>query len=93
MPEVCVSEEGVCCKDHLPVKFSDPKFKNEIFVRIDMKHSYCSNYLFALIFSVDEAVVVSQKLMHVMHNFCSCCIKKFKVTNLTLYMYMLIEIS
>ena len=22
----------------------------------------------------------------VMHNFCSCCIKKFKVTNLTLYM-------
>ena len=27
MPEV-VSEEG----DHLPVKFNDPKFKNEIFV-------------------------------------------------------------
>ena len=26
-----------------------------------------------------------------MHNFCSCCIKKFKVTNLTLYMYLFIE--
>ena len=28
--------------DHLLVKFNDPKFKNEIFVRIDMKHSYFS---------------------------------------------------
>ena len=25
-------------------KFKDPKFKHEIFVRIDMKHSYFSNY-------------------------------------------------
>ena len=28
------------------MKFNDPKFKNEIFVRIDKKHSYFSNYLF-----------------------------------------------
>ena len=33
--------------------------KNEIFVRIDMKHSYFS------IFSVVETVVVSQKIIHV----------------------------
>ena len=26
------------------VKFQDPKFNHEIFVRIDMKHSYFSNY-------------------------------------------------
>ena len=26
-----------------------------------------------------------------MINFCSCCIKKFKVTNLTWYMYLFIE--
>ena len=26
------------------VKFKDPKVKHEIFVRIDMKHSYFSNY-------------------------------------------------
>ena len=31
MPEVGVSEEGVCYKDYLPVKFNNPKFKDEIF--------------------------------------------------------------
>ena len=30
-----------------------------------MKHSYFSDYLFAIIFSVVEAVVVCQKLIHV----------------------------
>ena len=43
------------------VKFNDPKLKNEIFVRIDMKHSYFSNYFFA---TVVETVVVCQKLIH-----------------------------
>ena len=33
-----------------PVKFNDPKFKFEIFVRIDMKHSYFSNYLLVINF-------------------------------------------
>ena len=47
------------------MKFNDPKFKNEIFfLRIDMKHSYFSNYLFAINFSVVETVVC-QKLIHV----------------------------
>ena len=46
------------------MKFNDPKFKNEIFLRIDMKHSYFSNYLFAINFSVVETVVC-QKLFHV----------------------------
>ena len=50
------------------MKFNDPKFKNEIFVRIDMKHSYFSNYFIIClqsIFSVVETVVVCQKLIHV----------------------------
>ena len=44
------------------MKSNDPKLKNEIFVRIDMKHSYFSNYLFA---TVVETVVVCQNLIHV----------------------------
>ena len=37
-------EEGVCCK----IIFLRTKFKNEMFVRIGMKHSFSSNYLFAI---------------------------------------------
>ena len=44
---------------------NDLKFKNEIFVRIDMKYSYFSNYLFAINFSAVETVVVYQKLIHI----------------------------
>ena len=50
----------------------DPKLKNGISFRIDMKHSYLSNYLFPINFSVVETVVC-QKLIHVCA--CSCCIK------------------
>ena len=57
MPEVGVSEEGVCCKDHLPVKFNDPKLKNEIFVRIDMSIHTSQTLCLQSIFSV----VVCQK--------------------------------
>ena len=44
----CV-RRGSLLQDRFPVKFQDvnfkdPKFKLEIFVRIDMKHSYFSNY-------------------------------------------------
>ena len=42
------------------VKFKDPKFKHEIFVRIDMKHSYFSNYFIIClqsIFSVVEIII------------------------------------
>ena len=64
------------------MKFNDPKFKNEIFMRIDMKHSY-----FALqsIFSVVETVSCLPKI-----NSCLCIILflLYKVTNLTLYMYL-----
>ena len=52
MPEVGVSEEGVCCKI----------IKNEIFVTID--HT-SQNYLFLINFFVVETVVVCQKLIHV----------------------------
>ena len=38
------------------VKFKDPKFQHEIFVRIDMKHSYFSNY-FIINFSVVEIII------------------------------------
>ena len=57
MSEVGVSEEGVCCKDHLPVKFNDPKFKNEIFVRIDIDCSIHTSRLQ----SVVETFFVCQK--------------------------------
>ena len=46
------------------MKFNDPKLKNEMFVRIGMKHSFFSNYLFAINFFVVETVVVCQKLIH-----------------------------
>ena len=56
----------VCQKREFTVRSSscevyDPKLKNEI----DMKHSYFSNYLFTINFSVVETVVVCQKLIHV----------------------------
>ena len=70
------------------MKFNDPKFKNEFFLRIDMKHSYFSNYLFAINFSVVETVVVCQNSC-----LCICSMFLYKVTNLTLYMYLFIEIS
>ena len=85
---MCQLEEGVYCRP-TSVKFNDPKFKNEIFLRIDMKHSYFSNYLFAINFSVVETVVC-QKLIHV---YTYCMFLLYKVTNLTLYMYLFIEIS
>ena len=47
------------------MKFNDPKLKNELILRIDMKHSYFSNDLFAINFSAVETVVVCQTLIHV----------------------------
>ena len=59
----CV-RRGSLLQDCLPVKFQevkfqemkfqDPKLKHEIFVRIDMKHSYFSNY-----FIIDLQSIVS----------------------------------
>ena len=72
------------------MKFNDPKFKNQISVRIDIKHSYFSNYFIICLQSI-ETVVVCQKC-----NLCLCIIFVrviFKVTSLTLYMYLFIEIS
>ena len=53
--EVGVCQRLVCQKREFAVRSSscevnDPKLTNEIFVRIDMKHSYFSNYLFAINF-------------------------------------------
>ena len=45
----------------LPVKFNDLKLKKEIFVRIDMKHSYFSNYLFPFFFSIVEIIILFAK--------------------------------
>ena len=44
-------------QDRLSVKFKDPKFKHEIFVRIDMKHSYFSNYFMICLQSVVEIII------------------------------------
>ena len=58
----------VCQKKEFTVRSSScevfPKLKNSIFFRISMKHSYFSNYLFPINFSVVETVVC-QKLIHV----------------------------
>ena len=65
----------------IPVKFNDPKFKNEIFVRIDMKHSYFSNYFMIYLQSIFSVVGTDccflSKIISclAMHNICSCCIK------------------
>ena len=61
-------------QDRLPMKFQETKFtvpkcKHEIFVRMDMKHSYFSNY-FIICFSVVEIKFVDcQK-----NNSCLCLI-------------------
>ena len=47
------------------MKFNDPKLKNEIFVRIDMKHSYFRTICLQSIISVVKIVVVSKKVIHV----------------------------
>ena len=50
-------------QDHLPmkfqdVKFKDPKFKHENFVRIDMKHSYFSNYFIICLLSIFRVEII-----------------------------------
>ena len=60
------------------VKFKDPKFKYETFVRIDMKHSYFSKYnLFSINFSVIEIIIdclLFAIIFMFMHNIiCSYC--------------------
>ena len=72
----------VCQKREFTLRSSscevyDPKLKNSIFFRIDMKHSYFSNYLFPINFSVLKLKI----------NSCLCMFLMYKVTNLTLYMY------
>ena len=61
-------------QDRLPVKFQDvkfkdSKFKHEIFMRIDMKHSYFSNYF---IFTVVEIVI--ELFVFKKSNSCLCII-------------------
>ena len=68
--------------DRLPVKFQymkfkDPMFKHEIFVRIDMKHSYFSNYFILCLPSIFSVVEIIIELFVVcMHNICSYCYMK-----------------
>ena len=74
------------------MKFTVPKSKHEIFVRIDMKHSYILLKLFHDLFAIVveikiELLVVCQKLIHGM------LLLLYEVINLTLYMYLFIEIS
>ena len=52
----CVRRESLL-QNCLPVKFKDPKFKHEIFMRIDMKYSGVEIII--------EQFVVFQKLIHV----------------------------
>ena len=80
---------GNLLQDGLPVKlravkFKDPKFKHEIFVALDMKHSYFSN----ISILIDLFVVSCLCIIFVI-----VILRNFKVTNLTLYMYLFIDIS
>ena len=78
-------EDGVCCK----IVFQRSEV-HEIFMRIDMKHSYFSNYFITCLPSFFSIIkVIIELLFMFTHNFCSCYIE----TNLTLYMYLFIEIS
>ena len=46
------------------VTFIDPKFKHEIYMRIDVKQSYFSNYfIFPVVEIIIELIVVCQKLI------------------------------
>ena len=62
--EVGVCQRLVCQEREFTVRSSycevDPKLKNEIFVRIDMKHSYFRTICLQSIFSVVKIVVVSK---------------------------------
>ena len=58
------------------VKFKDPKFKHEIFMRIDMKHSYLSNYFIICLQFVVEIIIELFVVWHMFMHFCSYCIKK-----------------
>ena len=64
-------------QDRLPVKFQDVifNFKHEIFVRIDMKHSYFSNYFIICLPSLFSVVKVIIELF-VCQNIkkCSCIV-------------------
>ena len=74
------------------MKSKDLKFKHEIFVRIDMKHSYFSNYfiicLQSIFFLLLKSVCCLPKI-----NSCLCIIfvlKKFK-SNKSNFVYVLIH--
>ena len=72
-------------QDRAPVKFKDPMFKHENFrefLPLKLFHNYCLQSIFSVVEIIIELFVVCQKL-----------IINFKVTNLTLYMYLFIGIS
>ena len=58
---------------------TDPQFKHEIFMRIDMKHSYVSNSsIFSVVGIIIELFVVCQKCIHsYVKIICYRYIKKF----------------
>ena len=66
-------------QDRIPVKFKDVKFKmkfkHEIFVRIDMKHSYFSKYFIIYLQSNFSVVEIIIKLLFMLHSY--CYVKKF----------------
>ena len=54
------------------VKFTVPKCKHEIFVRIDMKHSYFSNYFIICLQSILLLLKIIIELFVVCQKFKSC---------------------
>ena len=87
-----MSEEGACCKDHLPVMLNNAKLKMKF--REKGHETFILLKLFCLqaIFSVAETFCLSKT------NSCLCIIfvlvvyTNFKVTNLTMYIvYVLVH--
>ena len=66
------------------VKFTVSKCKHEIFVRIDMKHSYFSNYFIICLQSIFLLFVVCQKFKS-----CLCIIfSYYYIKNKSMYLFI-----
>ena len=94
-------------QDSLPVKFQAVKFKDsnikhEIFIRIDMKHSYFSNHFMTCFQSFFYCLVFAKNVFMLMHKFlfflliylhaiylCRCASKSYTVAMVSLFSIIL----
>ena len=83
-----MSEDGVCYKFvSCDVERSEV---HEIFMRTDMKHSYSSNYFIVCLPSLFLLLKLIELLLNIIHVY--AYFVRYIMTNLSLYMYLFIEI-